>query len=146
MSQPPARDLARELLAHELTGVTTPAAAGVAAERVFQRLSDNLVQWVGTDGSQALFARARALAQTRNEALRAVPPPARSALFLDGLAANAQPHDVAHVVEGAVTLLTALIELLTRLVGDDLALKLLTDGGSSRSLNRAPAPSPERTS
>ena len=125
-----ARALAGEMFGSELDGARTAAGAAAAAERVFQRLSENLVRWVGAEGSQALFARARALAQTRSEALRVIPPPARSALFLDALAANSEPHDAAPVIEGAMTILTALIELLARLVGEDLALKLLTESGS----------------
>ena len=143
MPSSPARVLAGEFLASELEGVRTPAAAAMAAERVFQRLSENLVRWVGAEGSQALFARARSLAQTRSDALRVIPPPARSALFLDALAADSEPHDTAPVIEGAMTILTALIELLSRLVGEDLALKLLADSGSSRPSGRTRAPSGE---
>ena len=131
MTHASARALAGEILAREIDGSRTATAAAGAAERVFQRLADNLVRWIGTDGSQALFTRARAIAQTRSEALRVVPPPARSALFLDALAANTEPHDVASVMGGAVTILEALIELLSRLVGEELALKLLTECGTS---------------
>ena len=142
MAESSARALAGELLAGELSGARTPAAAAAAAERVFQRISANLVRWVGAEGSQALFTRARDLAQTRSDALRVIPPPARSALFLDALVADAEPHDPAPVVEGAMTILTALIELLSRLVGEDLALKLLIESGSSWPSNGGP---PART-
>ena len=140
-----ARALATEIFGSELEGARTAAAAAVAAERVFQRLSENLVRWVGAEGSQALFARARTLAQTRSEALRVIPPPARSALFLDALVANSEPHDPAPVIEGAMTIVVALIELLARLVGEDLALKLLTEGGSNWPSSGGRTPSRERT-
>ena len=141
-----ARTLAGEILAGELDGARSAAETAAAAERVFQRLSENLVRWVGADGSQALFARARSLAQTRSDALRVIPPPARSALFLDALAANSEPHDAAPVIEGAMTILTALIELLTRLVGQDLALKLLTETNSTSPSSGRRTASTEHTS
>ena len=144
MPQSSARALAGEILSREIEGARTATAAAGAAELVFQRLADNLVRWVGTDGSQALFARARAIAQTRSEALRVIPPPARSALFLDALAAHAEPHDVTSILEGAVTILEALIELLSRLVGDDLAMKLLTESGANQPSGSGRPPSTER--
>ena len=146
MDQPTARDLARQILARDLAerDATTAAAAAAAAEHVFHRLADNLVRYVGAEGSQALFTRARTLAQTENRALRVVPPPARSALFLDALAADAEPHDSAIVIDGAVLILSKLIELLTRLVGDELAVRLLSETAPDRHTNGVRPPSPER--
>jgi hypothetical protein len=147
MDQTSARDLARQILDRDLAAVETTTAAGAAAaaELVFHRLADNLVRWVGSDGSQALFTRARSLAQARNLNVKMVPPPARSALFLDALAANSKPHDTEAVMEGAVTILAALLELLTRLVGDDLAVRLLFDTAQRQHSNGVRPPHrPER--
>jgi hypothetical protein len=143
-----ARELAERILVRDLASAdtSTATAAVVAAERVFHRLGDNLVRWVGAEGSQALFARARAIARAQNQALRVVPPPARSALFLDALASSTDPQDTAAVLDGAVTILTSLIELLTRLVGEELATQLLTDGSQVGSTDAPRSVSPERTS
>lgn len=148
MNQPNEHDLARQIVDHNLAGrdISTPAAAAAAAEIVFQRLADNLVRWVGADGSQALFTRARSLAQAENASLRDVPPPARSALFLDGLAAGTEPHDAGAIIDAAVTILGKLIELLGRLVGDDLAMRLLTDTVLGQEVNGEQASSRERKS
>ena len=147
VAQPASRELARQILARDLNGANPPtaASAAAAAEQSFHRLSDTLGRWVGAEGSQALFSRALALAQAQNPALRVVPPPARSALFLDALAASA-PHDADALTDGVVTIMTTLIELLGRLIGHDLALMLVTDtspgqgtGGEHRSdAGRAP--------
>src|SRR5687768_1724444 len=101
MAESYARDLARQILARDLapTDTATPVSVAAAAERAFHRLANGLAQWVGADGCQALFTRALALAQAQDRALKAVPPPARSALFLDALAANAEPHDGASVLD-----------------------------------------------
>jgi hypothetical protein len=129
MAQRSARDLAHQILAHNLAGVDkpTPVKVAAAAELAFQRLSDNLVRWLGPDGSHALFTRALALAQAQDRSLHVVPPPARSALFLDALAANAEPHDADAVMDGVAMIMTTLIELLTRLIGEDLTIKLVAE-------------------
>jgi hypothetical protein len=128
MSFSTTHELARELLAREPAGhPPSAAAAAEAAERTLQRLADSLGRWLGPDGSQALLTRALSLAQTRNDALKAVPPPARSALFLDALAARAEPHDAQSVADGAMTILVTLIDLLTRLIGHDLAVRLVAE-------------------
>lgn len=128
MAAPPARELAHHILARDLArgGPTTAAMVASGAERAFQRLSDSLVSWVGPEGTQALFTRALTLAQAQNPALRAVPPPARAALFLDAFAAE-QRQDAKAVTEGVVLILTTLIELLARLIGNDLAVRLVRE-------------------
>jgi hypothetical protein len=148
MAESSARELARQILARDLAATDTPTPANVAAaaERAFHRLANGLAQWVGPDGSQALFTRALALAQAQDRALKAVPAPARSALFLDALAANAEPHDGASVLDGVVLIMTNLIELLNRLVGEDLAVRLVAEAGSGHSADGIRPPDAERSS
>lgn len=146
MAQRSARDLAHQILARDLAGVDkpSPVAVAAAAELAFQRLSENLVRWLGPDGSHALFTRALALAQAQNRALKVVPPPARSALFLDALAANAEPHDTDAVMDGIVMIMTTLIELLTRLIGEDLTARLVAETAPGQVTGGARSPSAER--
>ena len=148
MAQRSARDLAHQILERDLAGVEkpTPVTVAAAAELAFQRLSDNLVRWLGPEGSHALFTRALALAQAENRALRVVPPPARSALFLDALAANAEPHEVGVVTEGVVMIMTTLIELLTRLIGEDLTNRLVAETAPGRFADSTRPPGAERSS
>jgi hypothetical protein len=146
MPEPSARDLAHQILARDLARVDkpTPVTVAAAAELAFQRLSENLVRWVGPEGSQALFTRALALAQAQNRMLRVVPPPARSALFLDALANGAEPHEADAVLEGVVMILTTLIELLTRLIGDDLAMRLIAETAPGELADGRRPPNAER--
>ena len=148
MAHRSARDLAHQILARDLAGVEkpTPVSVAAAAEVVFQRLSDNLVRWLGSEGSHALFTRALALAQAENRALRVVPPPARSALFLDALAANSEPHDAEAVRDGVVMIMTTLIELLTRLIGEDLTVKLVAETAPSQVADGTRPPNAGRNS
>ena len=121
-----------------MAGLETPTAidAARAGERVFSQVSDNLVRWIGPDGSQALFARALVLAQAQRSALNAIPAPARSGLFLESLAATVDPQDTNTVTDAAVMILATLIELLGRLIGNDLAIRLV--------LERAPGVNPSQ--
>ena len=148
MAESSARELARQILARDLAATDTPTPVNVAAaaERAFHRLANGLAIWIGPEGSQALFTRALALAQAQDRALKAVPPPARSALFLDALAANAEPHDGASVLDGVVLIMTTLIELLTRLVGEDLAVRLVADAASGHASDGVRPPDAERSS
>ena len=125
----PAHDVAHQILAQEIAAADAASAehALEAAERAFQRVSTNLVRWLGPDGTHALFARALVLAQRESPALGTVPPPIRSALLLDTVAANVGPHDTDAVREATAMILAALIELLGRLIGNDLALRLVAE-------------------
>lgn len=137
------RDVAHQILARELAKVEMPTAAHAAsaAERAFAEISVSLVRWIGPDGSQALFMRALGLAQVQRPALKAIPPPARSALVLGPLAATVDPQDTNAVVDAAAMILTILIELLGRLVGNDLAIRLIGHGlpGQGAGPSRRPA-------
>lgn len=121
------REVADQILGRALAGVEMPTAADAAsaAERAFDSVSVSLVRWVGPDGSQALFIRALGLAQAQRPALKAIPPPVRSALALQPLAATVDPRDTHAVMDAAAMILATLIELLGRLIGNDLAITLL---------------------
>ena len=146
MTDRPAHELAHHILARDLPAGEPITAVVVAqgAERAFQRLSDNLVRWFGAEGTHALFTRALTLAQAENPALRSVPPPARSALFLDAFA-KAHEGDARAVTEGVVLILTTLIELLSRLIGNDLAIRLVRETAPGRDAQGVHIPGTEQT-
>lgn len=148
MDQPSARELARQILERDLQRVDAPTPVNVAAaaERAFHRVSNGLAHWVGFEGTQALFTRALALAQSRDHSLKAVPPPTRSALFLDTLAENAKPDDGAAVLNGVTVIMTTLIELLARLVGEDLAVRLVAEAATGQTAHDVRPPDAERSS
>lgn len=134
---PDARELTRRLLARgSATSSTTPAdvaAANLAAvEGVYLALS----RWLGATGCRALFTRA--LTQTRLPhppllAIRLGAAPSEP--LVDGLAAAVQAHGGAAMAAGLEAWLEALIELLTRLVGEDLAARLVDHGDPTHALD-----------
>lgn len=121
----PARDLAHRLLGPEAGAAGAPDALAASATRACERVLENLSRWVGIDGADALFARALTRAQTQYPALGVVRFGPRSEICLEGIEESARTHGAAAAAEGVAGILTALIELLGRLIGDDLATQLV---------------------
>ena len=133
----PARDLARRLLGREADAAGAPDALAASATRACERLLENLSRWVGIDGADALFSRALIHAQARHPALGAVRFDPRAEVCLEGIAESARTHGTAAAAQGVAGILTAVIELLGRLVGDDLAMQLVEQSAPDGSTQEA---------
>jgi hypothetical protein len=124
MSQDPRRDIARRLIdsrQQERTGADTAArAAASACDHLYRELS----RWVGVDGCHALFTRALSQARAEHPALTSIQLHARSEPYIDGLAATIMVYGDAGTSEALESMLVRLLELLGRLIGDDMAMKL----------------------
>jgi hypothetical protein len=122
---PPTRQIARRLI--ERAGVdgggspTAAQAAVVACDHLYQELS----RWVGADGCHALFTRALAHAQTDHPLLGEIQLRARSEPYLAGVAEVVEAYGATATAEALESMLVGLIELLGRLVGDDMAMKMI---------------------
>jgi hypothetical protein len=123
----PALDAARRLWAGVAGEANAPdeVAAGVA--RLFSRLQAGLGRWVGAEGYCALLDRAVALVRTGHP-------------VVDGLSCRTEDDPLtpaaveasgpAEVMAGTVALLAALIELLGRIVGEEIAVRLVEQTGT----------------
>jgi hypothetical protein len=124
-AEPPARQIALRLIKSrrpERAGDDTAAGAAAAAcNHLYRELS----RWVGSDGCHALFTRA--LAQARNDypALEQIQLRARSEPYIDGIAEIIIGHGDGATADGLESMLVRLVELLGRLIGDDMAMKLI---------------------
>ena len=96
-------------------------AAASACDNVYKELS----RWVGSDGCHALFTRALAQAQTENPALGQIQLRARSEPYIDGLAEAIMAYGDDATAEALESMLVRLVELLGRLIGDDMGMKLI---------------------
>ena len=119
-------ELTRRLIASEAgqdagAAVDPAAAAHAALERAYRALG----RWVGPAGAEALFARA--LAETRGEhpAIAEVELRLQPDRGLQGIAASVSAHGTDAVAAGLEALLTSVLRLLGRLIGDDMATRLL---------------------
>jgi hypothetical protein len=125
MSQDSNREIARRLIdgrRQDRTGADTPARAAASA---CDHLSRELSRWVGIDGCHALFMRGLAQARTDHPALAQIQLHPRSEPYIDGLAAAIMAHGDSATAEALESVLVRLVELLGRLIGDDMATKLI---------------------
>ena len=125
LSGGPGREIARRLIdsrRQQRTGADTDArAAASACDHLYRELS----RWVGVDGCHALFTRALAQARAEHPALSQIQLHARSEPYIDGVAATIMAHGDAATAEALESMLVRLVELLGRLIGDDMAMKLI---------------------
>ena len=126
--QPPARRIARRLInsrpPERAGGDSAARTATAACNQLYRELS----RWVGPDGCHALFTRARAQARTEYPALGEIQLRTRSEPYVDGVAETIMAHGDAATAEALESMLVRLVELLGRLIGDDMAMKLIEQG------------------
>lgn len=101
-----------------------PTDVAAAAGRLCTELRTELERWIGPDGFRALVERALVISRRDHAALSAFS-------WLGGgeaettAAVAVQVHGPAKVAEGMVALLSALIELLGRIIGLEMAMQLV---------------------
>jgi hypothetical protein len=122
---PTAQQIARRLISSRQSegssGATPARTAAAACDHLYRELS----RWVGPDGCHALFARALSEARIQNPALGQIQLRARSNPYVDGVAEAIMAHGDPATAEGLESMLVRLVELLGRLIGDDMAVKLI---------------------
>ena len=123
--QSPARQIARRLIRSRQSdragGDTAARAAAAACDDLYRELS----RWVGRDGCHALFTRALAQARTEYPALEEIELHPLSEPYIDGVAETIMANGDAATAEAFESMLARLVELLGRLIGDDMAMKLI---------------------
>jgi hypothetical protein len=120
--------LARRWLGHGLTPGADETARIVAVERISSCVPAGLARWFGPYGSLALITRALHGAQALHPSLTTLSIKTSTvsrAPYLEGVAESARLHGVAAITDGVVVILATLTDLVSRLIGDDLAMRLL---------------------
>ena len=107
--------------------VPRAAAQVAAADRVCRVVADELSRWFGQYGVHALLTRALAEARASHPALATVRVRAPGEPCLEGLADAERAHGAGATSEGVTALLAALIDLLGRLIGEDMAVNLVSE-------------------
>lgn len=127
-NSPAARSLALRLLAKG-RAPTADASEGsdpvAPTEDMFRALAGELSRWFGPFGYHALFSRALAEAKRHHPALDNIRIRSAADPSLEGLAESVAGYGTDAVTEGIIAMLMAFIDLLSRLIGEDMALKLL---------------------
>jgi len=123
--QPLARRIARRLISSHRSERSEGDSAARAAAAACDHLYDALSRWVGPDGCHALFTRGLAEARAEYPALAQIHLRARSQPYIDGVPETIMAHGDAATAQGLESMLAHLVELLGRLIGDDMATKLI---------------------
>jgi len=125
---PDARVLARRLIereavAHPAPGIGASAAhrAQLACERVCRELS----RWMGKTGCFTLFNRAVAKIRVVHTSLGEISIRTSEDPYLNGVGQAVEAHGEGPVAAALESVLTEVLELLGRLVGDDLTARIL---------------------
>lgn len=124
-----ATDVARRLWARTAGESTAPEDVAAAADRMCAQLRAGLSRWIGAAGYNALLERAIGLARAKHPALSGL-----ACLGEDGpaTAAAIRGHGAPDVAAGQVMLVAGIVELLGRIIGEEIAMRLVEQiGGPS---------------
>jgi hypothetical protein len=133
---------ARRLLAHDAPapGKDSPAAIAAALQQTCLRVCGNLRDSLGNDGCNALFVRALARVEAQHPTLKDLRRVDHNFIHLEGVAGTAALHGVAPVSAAIEALLAALVDILGRLIGEDMATQLIDHEAPRRKGDGAPQP------
>jgi hypothetical protein len=143
-SSPGSQEIARRLLALERApGSSKDGATPTAAQlqQLCTRVTENLGDTMGDDGCTALLARALARTESAHPVLTIIRRISNGDIVLDGVAAGVESHGVGAVILGLEALFTALTDILGRLIGEDMALRVM-ELGAPRAQRGEPEASP----
>ena len=127
------------MLGRDLDAADDPDGLEAAVAQACERVLEDLSRWVGIDGAAALLGRALTHAQADHPALRRVRFAYGSSGCLEGIADSVAAHGARAVADGVAAILIALIELLGRLIGDDMAMQLIEQSVPARAPGDAPS-------
>lgn len=99
--------------------------AGADLQRTCLRVVENLRDAMGEDGCTALLARALARTEHDHPALKDIRRLNNGGIHLDGVMASIEAHGAAPVTAAIEAMLAALIDVLGRLIGEDMALRII---------------------
>lgn len=136
---PVAREMARQLLDRESGGATKAAGLGATMQQTYTRVADNLRHAVGEDGYSALLVRALARSQSDHPVLEDMRRTEPAGIHLD-VVGCVEVHGAAAVGAALESLLAALVDILSDLIGADMVRSLLDDDDLPRARRNGGTP------
>ena len=138
----PSLEIARRLIARDSAhaGNAESRTVAVALQRTCRHVCDTLRDSLGDDGCNALLARALARTEAHHPALMLVRRLDNTGIHLDGVIAAVEARGAVEVNVAVEALLGALMDVLGRLIGDDMATRIMDYDMGSR--NGGPPGSP----
>jgi hypothetical protein len=128
-----ATEAARHIWARYADDEASAEELAAAAKRLFSQLETGLARWVGAEGFRVLWRRALTLAQAGHPALGKL---SDGEWGKQAVVSAVQAHSARQVAAGIISVLATLIDLLGRIIGEEMAVRLVEQTG-------APGPSGE---
>lgn len=122
---PKARELTRRLVARSGAPTGAPDSAALALHKTFERTYRELTRSIGPAGSRALLTRAVAHSRAEHPLLNDIRVGVQSEPALDGVLAVVQTRGAPAVAAALEAVLETLLDLLGRLIGDDMVARLV---------------------
>lgn len=125
---PSSQEIARWLLALERAPGASKGQEAATASQLQQlctRVTGNLADTMGGDGCTALLARALARTERAHPVLTSIRRISNGDIVLDSVAAGVESHGLAAATSGLEALFAALTDILGRLIGEDMALRVM---------------------
>lgn len=120
------RELARRLIARATKGGgPDPANVAAALQRTCTRVVDNLRDAMGDDGCTALLVRALVRSESHHPALADIRRLHDGGVTIDGVERATTTHGAAAVTAAVEGLMAALVDVLGRLIGEDMAIRIM---------------------
>jgi len=116
----PERELAAQLIARRSDSANATASGSVA----LACLVAELCRWVGAEGCRALLSRALTRTQRGRPALASLRVGSESPPVIEGVEESLEAHGQAAIASGIEDTMIATLELLKRLIGEDLTTQL----------------------
>ena len=108
--------------------VPPPRSAALALHRSYTHVSDALRNSIGEAGRDALLTRALACTEPAHPAVRNLHVLGHDGGSLDDIAASIETYGRDDTAAAIEALIGAVRDILTRLIGADLAMQLIDDG------------------
>jgi hypothetical protein len=127
------RELATQLIACRRDDVGDAPPPGTPGAVALERLSGELCRWIGDDGCRVLLSRALTRAQRSRPALADLRVGSGAPPVIEGLEEGLAAHGSAAIALGLEDTMIAMLDLLRRLIGEDLTTRLAersTTGGA----------------
>jgi hypothetical protein len=110
--------------------VTSPEAAALALLRSYTTMAEALRNSMGEAGRTALLSRALACTEKAHPALKDLRILSHDAVRIDDIVASVDVHGRDKVAAAIDALIGAVRDMLTQLIGADMAVQLIGEGGS----------------
>lgn len=104
----------------------TSEAAVRRTQDLCERIFAELARWFGVEGSKALFIRALAQARAEEPLLENIQIPAQKGSTLSGIDDAVNVHGPQATVVALESVIRALLSLLEKLIGGDMAIQVMT--------------------